>query len=129
MALSKLMVICTFCKKQSFKRKYPTINIGLILFRKLRPKEVKLPEAMKWIQRACDICTNVENLKAIRSNMVREEFSFPEFMESAKTLAESTLCNMDMFSQKCIDRRCQRCGLHQVEDVLLNWPANPSATL
>ena len=110
---------------KSFKRKYPAINIGLISFLKLRPKEVKLQKAMKWIQCACDICTNVENLlKAIRSNMMREECSFPEFMESAKALAESTLCNMDMFSQTCIDRRCQGCGLHQVEDVLQKWLAN-----
>lgn len=66
--------------------------------------------------------------KTVRSNFVKEELSFLEFIESATALAESTLWNMNMFNQGCLDRWCNECGQHKLEDVLPKWLANNKCT-
>ena len=71
-----------------FRLAHSTIKIGMITFLKLRPRNVRLMRAMKWMQCVCEICTNLETLlKAIRFSLTRHNFDVSECLASAKQLA------------------------------------------
>lgn len=103
---------------------FPEAKIGIITFSKLRPVNVKLMRAMKWLQCACDLCTNMDSLlKAVRVSMYRSGIEVPNIMSGAKSLCESTLCGMYTYNSKCLDRTCSQCGLQHVVDILDSWLA------
>lgn len=78
-------------------------KIGLVTFGKLRPNNVKLQHAMKWLQCICDICNNVESLlKAIRLSMSRAGVEVPDYFYSAKKIAESSICSRLKYNTKCV---------------------------
>ena len=83
-------------------------NIGFSKFWQLRPQHV-LPLTLRDHEQC--MCRYHENIELLACGIKK---LLPNFPSTAEDVVEYTLC--DSFNENCIDRRCDVCDVHLIED-------------
>ncbi|XP_038055189.1 uncharacterized protein LOC119727393 [Patiria miniata] len=105
-----------------FKKTFPDIQIGKSSFFKLRPKHIKSSTTNKLRGCLCEYCTNF-NLKLQAVNNLCTAYSKQACrIHDMFTASDMTLCPKQpgkrFHELKCIDRRCNKCGVQAVSQHL-----------
>ena len=111
---NKNLIVLKQSKKKTFhlfKEEYPSDIISPTSFYKLRPKNVKLMKAGKYLQCVCDICDSIQMIaRGIRLSMSRNGFLVPNYLEAGNELelAKGVVCDLKV--EACVYRKCDSCS-------------------
>ena len=113
-----------------FLAEYPQHKMSKTTFYKLRPKQVKLMKASKWLQCLCDVCDSVQLIvKSIRASLIRSCTAVPDEFQHGNEmeLAAATVC--DIRNDDCLKRKCQSCSPMTALEILVGGWLDSEETL
>ena len=100
------------CFKQ-FKDAYPNIRLSQSAFESVRPKNIKLHSQATRQVCCCQTHVNIDYLRQTLNLMLRANDR--NIVQSNEDLVNLTLCKEH--NLKCIEQRCDNCGVHLLNRI------------
>lgn len=96
-----------------------------------RPKTIKPYRSAKAIGCLCEVCENARlKVEALKNNFIGRKIVLPTCLSDSRSLSNATLCDAALPDLKCLERKCENCGVEELlDEILSDWIAQTEGTI